>query len=154
MERGGYTVTTTYASSCNISFRGCSKFVSGPVFLSRKCAKACNRSNFSLLQKFFFGQPNVNLLTSQFSSVAPPPVTCSNPPGPTKSLEKLLGARKVFPPPFPPVTCPTKGQKTFRGPESFSTAPPPVTCLNPPGPTKAQRTLNLDGTRRGNKFRI
>ena len=94
-------MATTCASSYNINFRGCSKFVSGAVFLSRKCAKACNRRNFSLLQKFFFGQPNVNLLTSQFSSVALPPVTCSNPPGPTKSLEKLLGARKVFPTPFP-----------------------------------------------------
>ena len=58
---GGYTVATTYASSNNINIRGCSKFVSGPVYLSRKCAKALNRRNCSLLQKFFSGQPHVDV---------------------------------------------------------------------------------------------
>ncbi len=54
MERGGNTVATTYASSYDINIRGCSKFVSGPVFLSRKCANAFNRRHCSLLQKVFF----------------------------------------------------------------------------------------------------
>ena len=38
--------------------------------------------------------------------------------------------------------------------ETLPESPPPVTCLNPPGPTRTERTPNLDGTRRGNKFRI
>ena len=131
MERGGYTVATTYASSYNINFRGCSKFVSGAVFLSRKCAKACNRRNFSLLQKFFFWTAQC-----QFAHIAV--LKCGPAPG------------HMFEPTWPHI----EPRKTFRGPESFSNALSPVTCSNPPGPTKTQRTPNLDGTRRGNKFRI
>ena len=111
-------MATTYASSYNINFRGCSKFVSGPVFLSRKCAKACNRINFSVLQKFFSGQLHVNSLTSQFSRVAPPPVT---PAWPHKSLENFQGPGKFFHRPAP-------GHMSHKR-------------LNPPGPTRARRTL-------------
>ena len=131
MERGGYTVTTTYASSYNINFRGCSKFVSGPVFLSRKCTKACNRRDFSLLQKFFLGQPSVNLLTSQFSSVAPPPVTCSNPPGPTKNLEKLLGPGKFSHHPSPRSHVPQKARKLSGARKKFFHRPTPGHMFEP-----------------------
>ena len=125
MERGGYTVATTYASSYNINFRGCSKFVSGPVFLSRKCAKACNRRNlFSWLQKFFLGS------SMSWAHIAV--LTCG--PAPGHMLEPAWSHKSL---------------ENFQGPGSFST---PVTCSNPPGPTKAKRTfggpreeiLNLD----------
>ena len=128
-------MATTYASSYNINFRGCSKFVSGPVFLSRKCAKACNRINFSALQKFFSGQLHVNWLTSQFSRVAPPPAPghTFEPAWPHKSLENFQGPGKFFHRPAPGHMShkrlnppgPTKARRPFfiffRGPESFST---------------------------------
>ena len=44
--------------------------------------------------------------------------------------------------------------ENFQGSGKLCHRPTPVTCLNPLGPTKTERTPNLDGTRRGNKFRI
>ena len=100
MERGGYTVATTYASSYNINFRGCSKFVSGAVFLSRKCAKACNRKNFCCKSFFWTTQ-------CQFAHIAV--LKCGPAPG------------HMFEPAWPHK----KPRKTFRGPESFPTTLPP-----------------------------
>ena len=63
-----------------------------------------------------------------------------------KFRKKLFRAWKVvfwFSPP-----------ENFQGSGKLCHRPTPVTCLNPLGPTKTERTPNLDGTRRGNKFRI
>ena len=44
--------------------------------------------------------------------------------------------------------------ENFKGSGKLCHRPTPVTCLNPLGPTKTERTPNVDGTRRANKFRI
>ena len=61
-----------------------------------------------------------------------------------KLKKKKSGPEKLF---FDfPLQTPLRA-----GSELWSHTP---TCLNPLGPTKTERTPNLDGTRRGNKFRI
>ena len=122
----------TYASSYNINFRGCSKFESGPAVLSRKCAKACNSWSWN---SFFWAAP------CQLAHIADIAVlTCGPAPGHTfepawshRSLENFqvpgkLSHRRA------PGHMSHNRLENFRGRESFSTAPPPVTAWSHKSP--------------------
>ena len=182
MERGGYTVATTYASSYNInwetlptgnfqkttfqslkscflifpsrhpweqavSFSGAFPAAQSAIAITGKFQK----TTFQSLKSCFGFSPPDTLESRQWAFQVLfqlPKAQLQWETLPTGKLKKnkFSEPEKLF------FDFPL--QKIFRGRESFATAPPPVTCLNPPGPTKTERTPNFDGTRRGNRCRI
>ena len=187
MERGGYTVATTYASSYNInwetlptgnfqkttfqslkscflifpsrhpweqavSFSGAFPAAQSAIAMGDPSNWQISKNNFSEPEKLFFWFSPPDTLESRqwaFQVLFQLPKAQLQwetlPTGKLKKNKFSEPEKLFFDFPF---------QKIFRGRESFATAPPPVTCLNPPGPTKTERTPNFDGTRRGNRCRI
>ena len=108
-----------------------------------------SKNNFSEPEKLFIGFPLQTPLRAGselvrcFSSC--PERSCNGRPFQLANLQKKSGPEKLF---FDfPLQTPLRA-----GSELWPHTP--VTCLNPLGPTKTERTPNLNGTRRGNKFRI
>ena len=109
-----------------------------------------SKNNFSGSEKLFFDFPVQTAVIAGselfrcFSSC--PKRNCNGRPFQLANFEKTTFQRlkKVF---F--LLSPLEN---FQGSGKLCHRPTPG--LNPPGPTKTERTPNLDGARRGNKFRV
>ena len=134
MERGGYTVATTYASSYNINFRGCSKFVSGPVFLSsffQESVKILAIEETFHCCNFFFGTAQCQFAHIAVLKCGPAPGHMFEPAWPRKKLRKTFRGPESFPTTLPPGHMSHKRLENFQGPGKFFHRPTPGHMFEP-----------------------